>query len=162
MSTDIVEIDTNALPDYSNCIPKNIPIEKLVDLRKKGLTYSQIAAVVGCSKPNVVIRLQGILPELETIEDFKSSKADIIANNQRRVLNQLTTAKLEKSSAYQLVGMFSLLHETEQKERGKDIQALVGLAEVLGSLHKLRKVVEDSDKQGSNEPDYIDVTPLNE
>ncbi len=65
--------------------------------------------------------LQAIAPtrkNAEAIDKFREERADILAGKQKEILQAMTSEKLAKSSAYQLAGMFSLLHEKERLERG--------------------------------------------
>ena len=162
MSTSTIQENITPSPNLKYR-PKHIPIETIAYyVIDKQLTDSEIAKILNCERSNITKRRLDAGLYSADLKRFKDNRAEILAGLQSRVVNQLTDAKLEKASAYQLIGMLALLFDKERAERGKDIQALVGLAEVLGSLHKLRKVVEDTNKQGSNEPDIIDVTPLNE
>lgn len=107
------------LPDVPSSAPKGIPIESIIEYRRKGLTTREIAAILNCSHNNIVQRLQDVSDELDTLPDYKKHRADILAIRGRRVLNNITDAKLEKASAYQLTGMFGIINQHERLERGE-------------------------------------------
>ena len=96
-----------------------IPIGKLIELRNKGLSYNEIARIVGCSKTNTFERLAEYSNDIDNLKSFKENKADILAVQQSRLLNNLTMEDIKKSSGYQKVGMFSVLHNQERLERGE-------------------------------------------
>jgi len=66
---------------------------------------------------------------------FKKKRADIFAALQQRCIRQITDEKLEKATAYQLVGMTSLLHDRERLERDQSTHN-VGLAEIVRLVHE--------------------------
>lgn len=110
-----------------------IPIEKLVALRLKGMAYTDIAKLIGRSKQAVWQRLQPIEESLEALPDFKSCRADLLALHQQRLLSSLTGDDIKKASAYQRVGMFSLLYDKERLERGETTQN-IGYADYTKAL----------------------------
>ena len=99
--------------------PKQIPIETIMEYRRKGLSMSDVARIVGCSKPNIVQRLNRMNAELVQVDHYKSNRADFLALKQMRMLNQITEPKLKDASAYQLAGMFGILYDKERLERGQ-------------------------------------------
>lgn len=98
---------------------KVIPIETVIALRKRNLSMAQIASVLGCSKQNIQYRLREIASEIETVDDFKKHKADILAIHQRRILNAVTPANLSKASLKDKGIAFGIMFDKERLERGK-------------------------------------------
>lgn len=118
--------------DYT---PKNIPIEKIIKYRKQGLSINEIGDLVGISKQAVYQRLQPYLHELDTLEDYKTHRADIIALKGKEILKHLDSNRLEKASAYQLAGMYGILYDKERLERGESTQ---NVASVHGDIESIR------------------------
>ena len=112
----------SALPDNSKYIPKKIPVETILELRNKGLSMSQVATLLGCTKPNIVNRLKSINHKLNTLKDYKSNIGDILALKHRSVINHLTNDKLKDASAYQLVGMSGILFDKWRIAEDKSTQ----------------------------------------
>ena len=121
-----------------------IPIGKLIELRNKGLSHSEIGKIVGCSKQNISERLQPCIKDIDNLKSFKENKADILAIHQSRLLNNLTTEDIKKSSGYQKVGMFSVLHNQERLERGESTSniAYADMTKNMAELQAKRKALE--------------------
>lgn len=157
-------VDELDFPDRSHYGTKQIKIEELLLLRAKGLSHSQIARVVGCTPSNITKRLQ-LVDDPILIEDFKSARADVLAYQQRRVLNHITDDKLKAASAYQLVGMFSLLHERERLERGQSTQNIAALSQVISKVNSEpapQDVVVPSKSEVDNSIDIPQVIDIKE
>ena len=107
--------------------PKGISLEKMLSLRAKGLSLEDIAGACGCSIANVSIRLKDHMEDIEALEDFKSSKGDTLALYQRKLLNSLNNADIQKASPYQRVGMFGILYDKERLERNQ-------MTEIIGYM----------------------------
>ena len=132
------------LPTLLDPIDDTIPLNKIIELRNKRLSFSEIGKILGCTKQNISQRLQPLLNEVDNLKSFKENKADILAVQQARLLNHLTTEDIKKSSAYQKVGMFSVLHNQERLERGEST-ANIAYADLSGKLEEVqakRKALE--------------------
>ena len=116
--------------------PKNIPIESLIEYRSRGLSYNDIAKLVGCSRPNVVNRLKAVSQEIDSLPDYKKHRADVIALTGKRILSSITPDKLKDASAYQLTGMYGVLYDKERLER--DLST-ANVNTVIGDIEALRK-----------------------
>lgn len=125
--------DLPTLENHEPCpsSPKGIPISKIIELRNKHLTFKEIGKIVGCSKQNVVERLQPYRQEIENLQSYKENRADVLAVVNSKILNSLSDEDIKNASAYQKVGMFGILYDKERLERGqatgitehRDIQA---------------------------------------
>jgi len=127
--------------DPSPYAPKDIPLQKLIELRSKGLSYQEIAKIVGCSKPNVFYRLQEYKEEIDNLEAFKKHRADILSLKQSQILNSLTIEDIKECSAYQRVGMFGILHQNERLARDQStgniaVEALIESREEAANRYK--------------------------
>jgi len=104
-------------PDTPNSLSKDISIEAIIGLYLKGKSQAEISRQLGCSRANISERLGKYEEDVKALPDFKRNKADMLAMYQRRILNTLTPEDIEKQSAYQRVGMFSILFDKERLER---------------------------------------------
>lgn len=74
--------------------PKGIPIEVLIEYRRKGLTQKEIGKLLGCSDQNVKMRLAGLgLETLDTFNDNKVYEYDLI---ERKHINKLLDGESKK------------------------------------------------------------------
>lgn len=101
---------------------KNISLEEMIDFSEKGLTHAQIGQMVGCSAANVTARFGKVGYTPERLKAYKLHRADIFTEKQRQIMDAISPAKLEKSTAYQLVGMGGILYDKERLERGESTQ----------------------------------------
>ena len=131
-STDVTSV--------TNYAPKNIPIESMLEYRKKGLTHADIAAIIGCDRSNVSRRLQPYKDDLDTLDLYKHHRADIIAIKGKQILNNITPDKIQKASAYQLTGMYSILFDKERLERE---QSTANVSVRMATIAALQREIED-------------------
>ena len=154
-------MDTVTLQDLSPAqftkhAPKDIPIETIIELRKKSLSTRQIAKILGCDHSNIVRRLNAYKAELQGIEPFKRNRADIFAVVQSKIINNITEKDIQKASLLQKTTAISQLYDKERLERGLSVTE--GIIDVLLAIHQslFPKQV------GANSDNIIDVTPDNE
>ena len=131
---------TEALPDMSKYIPKDIPIESIVEYRSRGMSYNEIATLTGCTKSNVIQRLQTVNAQIDALPNYKKHRADVIALTGRRILSHLTQDKLKAASAYQLTGMYGILYDKERLERE---QSTANISIRMATIAALQREIED-------------------
>jgi len=98
---------------------KGIPLELLITLRKKGLSYDSIARVVGCSDANVKDRLRGLDSEIRMASEYVKNRADVLSFHQRRILNSISKRNLQKASLKDKAVSFGVLFDKEKIETNK-------------------------------------------
>ncbi len=132
-----ITLDTpDTLPSLSKYAPKGIPIEKIIEYRRKGLSTRAIATLLGCNHSNIVERLQAISNDIDTLPEYMIHKADILTLTGKRIINHLTDDKLQKASAYQLTGMFGIINQHDRLER--DLSTANTMT-VIADIEALRK-----------------------
>lgn len=118
-------------------------IEKQIE---QGIPKIHIAASLGLSQAafqNRISRrvtLSNIVPIKENkqaLDKFKKDRADILADKQRQILDAVTDEKIEKATAYQLTGMFSLLYDKERLERGMSTDNVTLVQRIIGMSNDL-------------------------
>ena len=157
----------------SSSAHKDISLIRLIELKKKGLSFQEVAAIAKSSKQNVQQRLEPFMDAIQHLDAIKEHRADHLTVISHSVLSSLTGEDIQKASAYQRVGMAGLLHNMERLERGQstanvayaDMGRSVAAAEArkadlmakLGlSPSDLRDLVFDSaDNVNSESPDYV-------
>ena len=126
-----------ATPKNGNSAPKNIPLIRLLELRKKGLSFSEIGQLVGCSMQDTQQRLAPFMEALEHLPAIKEHRADLLTVYGHTMLATLRPEDIQKASAYQRVGMAGLLHNMERLERGQST-ANIATADYTAKLVYLR------------------------
>ncbi len=119
----------------ANTYHKGISTARILELRKKGLTYAEIGAIVGCTKETVFYHIGKLRDSIDNLKAFKENRADLLSIQQDRLINSLTDADIQKSSAYQKVGMFSLLYDKERLERDKSTSNIANVYSTLDTQH---------------------------
>ena len=123
---------------------KIIPLETVVALRRRNLSYPQIAKILGCSESNVRYRLGTVADEIERVDDFKKHKADIMAIHQNRILQSVTETNLKDAKLRDKAIAFGILFDKERLERGKSTQN-VAYADLLKMKNEKLKELEELD-----------------
>ncbi len=124
------------LPDTSQYQPKHIDIRLLQDLRKKNLSYSQIAKIAGCSKANVLFRLEGFQCEQEDIQTYKENEAEAFRGLRLRIVKTLTDEDIKKAGFRdRMVGLGILVDKELDLTQGRETTTVqVTLNQVNGVL----------------------------
>jgi len=74
--------------------PKNIPIEKILACRAKGLTQEETAKLVGCSIENIQKRTKDL--DLDTLDDFNVHKVNMYDLVERKHLTKLVDGESKR------------------------------------------------------------------
>jgi hypothetical protein len=78
---DALNTSTNK-PDKS---PKNIPITRIIDLKLKGLSNTEVSKILNCDKSNITYRLNSINFDTDELQAYKDRRADIQAFIQSKI-----------------------------------------------------------------------------
>ena len=107
------------LPDNKKAIDDVIPISRIIELRKRGNSYTEIGKILGCSKQNVELRLRPFKAEIEALESYKEQRADVLAVYQQKILNSLTDSDIKSIPPGSRLTGFGILYDKERLERGQ-------------------------------------------
>jgi hypothetical protein len=135
---DINQADISASNNYNY----KISIEDIiycVDVLK--LNYTQTADRLGCHPSNISTRLQRYGYQPGYLDTFKEHQADLYAIRRARIAKHITDEKLEKMSAYQLVGMDSVTLNSERLIRGESTENIA-----YADMTKAKQLVDDKIK----------------
>ena len=119
--------------------PKGVPIERLIELRKKNLSYPEIAKIVNIHPKNVYIRLKPIIDDIDNTHLFRKHRTDILSYWQSKIIQSITRADLEKASLRDKIISASILYDKERLESGKSTQNIAYLDMIKASA----KIKED-------------------
>ena len=126
------------LPNVPNSAPKGIPLESIIEYKRKGLTTREIAELLGCSHSNIVQRLQDVSEDITTLDQYKTHRADILAFTGRRMVNVfLGLTDAEQKEVVKRRGMvdYGILYDKERLERG---QSTHNLANIHADIEAIR------------------------
>lgn len=131
---------------------KHIPIEKILELKKKDLTHEQIAELLGCARVNITQRLRPYNELLQNLDRFKNHRADIFALKQSQLLNAVTERDVKSASLLQKTTAFGILYDKERLERGQSTENI----SVKSIVHSLSNDRDDLAKRKAALLSYLD------
>lgn len=142
MDTQIVKETYQIDPEIINIINgtsdanhKKIPIEKLILLRQKKLSYRAIAKLMDCDVANVYNRLKPHLDELEMSTVYRDNKADIFEFNQRKIVKAINDNDIKNASLLQKTTAIGILEDKIRLVRGEST-ANVSISSIVEMVNK--------------------------
>lgn len=97
-----------------------LSLERMINLKLSGLTYSEVGKVMGCSEENVVKRLTPYRDTIAGLKTFQDNKADIYDFHQTRILDGIDEKKIKDAKLYDLIRSAGQLEDMGRKVRGLD------------------------------------------
>ena len=134
------------LPDNNRTIDDVIPISRIIELRKRGNSYSEIGKILGCTKQNVELRLRPFKREIEALESFKEQKADVLAVYQLKLLNSLTEGDIKRMPPGSRLTGFGILYDKERLERDKSTEN-IAYADIVQERQTLEQARDEALKR---------------
>ena len=113
---------------------KNIPLAKIVELRRKNLPLQQIADICKCSKQNIWQRLK----DCEEFEEFSKDTAGHYEVLQHRIIKSIDDADIKKTPMVQRVVAVGILEDKKRTIRGQAVERIDTFA-LTASIEELRK-----------------------
>ncbi len=152
----------NKLPDVEpkgtiKHTPKGIDKTRVLELRLKGLSYREIAQLVGCSKSNVEFIMKNHFPNLTNLQKYSENKAKILEALQQELVYQFDAEKQKKMSGRDLTWSIAVLEDKIRLIRGQstenisihaEIKRADELAERLEQLKAELRMVEEEEESG--------------
>ena len=105
------------LPEVTEPYHKGLSIEHILEYRDKDLSHEAIAKILGCARSNVTQHLARHQETLDRLDIHKKKGADILQLKGMKILDNMTEEKLKAASAYQLAGMYGIMHQNERLKR---------------------------------------------
>jgi predicted DNA-binding protein YlxM (UPF0122 family) len=131
-------------PTNVDCSPKDIPIQRLIELRRQNLSLSEIAKVVGCSKTNVHNRLE----DIEEFERFSKNTDLAYEVLQNRIYNTINDAVIQKAPLQSRVWAIAVLEDKKRLIR-QQATAIIDVDHTISCISDLsarEKILEASYK----------------
>jgi len=120
---------------------KNIPIETIIEYRNRGLSYTEIAKLTGCSRQNVHQRLETVEYSKEDLDHFKKHRGDVFAFLQSKLLNSIDSDAIKGMQPYQRIIGASIMYDKERLEQGKST-GNINILEVTATIDDLQRQAE--------------------
>lgn len=98
---------------------KGIPLGAIVEYYRRGLSQSEIAALLGVHKSTISQRLKPVRASLDNLETFKNCRADIFALYGRELLYSLNPDDIKRMPPGSRVLAACQLYDKERLERGQ-------------------------------------------
>lgn len=114
--------------------PKMIPLAQLIALRKKSLSYTEIAKIVGCDKSNVLRRLQD-LGDFDLFADSIDTSYELL---QHRIYNSITDACIAKAPLQSRIWAIAVLEDKKRLVRNQST-AIIDVDHTISSISDLSR-----------------------
>lgn len=130
-----------------------LSLAKMIEYRNKGLSYEEIARILGCTKQNVWERLQPFRQSIDNIKGINDNRANVLSVVSDSILNSLTADDIKKSSGYQKVGMYALLYDKYRLETNQSTANIAytdmsrRLSELDSEINRLSEELGDTIEQ---------------
>jgi hypothetical protein len=128
------DLDNQPIPDNKLLNPNKqcnaktkrryIPIATILRHANRGLSDLEISRIIGCSRPNVSIRLKPYREALTSLPDYQKKELDLIDLAKQGILEEIirrvySGEDLKKYSLPQLTMSFGILTDKGQSIKGK-------------------------------------------
>jgi len=140
MTTALQTIDqVETVESQINRTVKLIPIETIIEYaeREPPLSYSEIAAIVGCSRENVFQRLQSVGYTRLNRKNYEKNRTFTFQFLQSKLLNSINDDDIKGINPLQRVVAAGILYDKERLESGKSTQN-INVVEVIGTISDLQ------------------------
>ena len=119
-------MDTVVSPHKDARITTNklIPIESIIEYaeREPPLSYQDIANLVGCSKSNVLQRLQAVGYSRLNRKNYEKNRTATFQHIQSKLLNSITDDDIKEINPLQRIVGVGILYDKERLEQGLSTQ----------------------------------------
>lgn len=123
-TTDTLDINPDDLGIDTTRQPKNIPIQEILDLRKRKppLSLSQIGKILGCSRQNIHDRLRDF--DEDGYERFRKSPDSVYEVLQHKIISKIDDHKIAKSNLQQSVWSLGVLEDKKRLIRNETTEVI--------------------------------------
>ncbi|MDR4509618.1 MAG: hypothetical protein MRJ65_15550 [Candidatus Brocadiaceae bacterium] len=119
-------------------MPRDIQLQKFIELRRKNLSYNEIGKIVGCSKQYVHQKLR----DTEDFEGFTKDPALRYEILQHKILQTLDDESIKKINAYQRIIAVGVLEDKKRLLRNQSTEN-INISELRLSLEDIRRQKEE-------------------
>jgi predicted transcriptional regulator len=111
-------IDLSVLTKHN----EKVELVKAIELRSKGLTYTDIAKHFGCSKQAVQQRIANHLPYIDVVDEIRKSRIDILTAKGIELLLSLTVEDIKKMPPGSRAMSFGIIFDKERLLSGESTE----------------------------------------
>ncbi|MGR3218425.1 MAG: helix-turn-helix domain-containing protein [Candidatus Anammoxibacter sp.] len=119
--------------------PKLISTAKMIELSEKGVSYSDVARILGCSKQTVSARLKKIDYTPQSIKDYRENEANMLSLVRSRIVLSLDADTIQKANLLQRTTSLGILLDKERLITGQSTGN-------IAVKHVFESIIEDSHK----------------
>jgi len=119
---------------------KGIPLEDILELRRKDLTLKQISVILGCSEANVHKRLKGFAPVQVKIDRYKRHRADLLTLTQATLHDSITPDVINEATLLQRTTALGILYDKERLERGQSTSNIDIHTDIRNSIERVEAI----------------------
>ncbi|MHC4560720.1 MAG: hypothetical protein ACYS80_25860 [Planctomycetota bacterium] len=119
-----------------------IDYNKAAAYRKMGLSFQEIADLMGVTADGVSKAMKRMKVERGEVDYFKEHRADIMALYQKRILYSLTDADIEKIPPGSRMTAFGILYDKERLERGQSTSNQTQIQLVIQAYQDTKTLLE--------------------
>ena len=113
-----LNLDDDNLPILDR-IDEIVPIGRMIALRKRKLSYSEIGAIVGCTKQNVQQRLQPFVQRVDHLQEIRDAKIDQMVIVESMMLDELTIRNYKGESLRDIAVSHGIMVDKRRLEEDK-------------------------------------------
>lgn len=131
-----------------------MPVDKgkALELKLKGNTYAEIAAIQEVSPQAIHQSIKHLLPNKDT-KVYQDHRSDILSEIQRKLLVSVDDDAIQKASLLQRMTSFAIVYDKERIEKGLSSGNFVLVQADLEQLRQAKQDQEDTQE----DKDIIDV-----
>lgn len=121
-----------------------IPIETIIEYRAKKLTYKEIGKLTGCTKQNIHQRLQPIINQLNSHDNYKKNRAEVLSlATQKGINGYLSLTDEETKDLVKKRGLvdFGIAYDKMCLEMGKST-SIIAFADYTKKIEEVDREIE--------------------
>ena len=135
-------------------VNKNIPLEKIMVLKEKGLNNKQVAKILDCSTQNIHRRCEQWKEEFKTIDFYRENKLAILDAIQFQILSSIDQADLKRMALRDRITAYGILFDKARIVSGDDV-VKIDIRLLHGDLDEIKRKKEElMSKLTSLSPDH--------
>ena len=119
---------------------KGIPLEDILELRRKDLTMEQISAILKCSVANVSKRLKGFAPVRVKIDRYKRHRADLLTLTQATIHDSISPEVIAEAPLLQRTTALGIMYDKERMERGLSTSNVDIHTDIRNSIERVEAI----------------------
>ncbi len=134
-STHQIPEDHKDNTDRSKYRAKYIPVANVIEYVERGLSYTEIAKIIGCDVSAVSrkMRRHGFLAS--SLQAFKNRRADIFALVSAQILDSITDEDIRQATLLQKMTAVGILYDKERLARDQSTHN-ISVSSTIDAIHR--------------------------